>query len=759
MKLNNPIIKPLIKRKTVLIVSASSAIGLSLPPLALAVEEEIREEVVIYGAKIERSVHESIESVALISSEDIATYQLFDLEDVFNQTANAFETGNGENFGIRGVTQNSSSTGGGSGELGSLYIDGVAYTGFATRFGPKAMWDVEQVEILRGPQSTNVGRNALIGAVVVTTKNPSLEQVEGAVRIEAGNFNTQGIEAMLNLPVSDSAGFRFTAEALETDGFNENITRAEDDYDARSNRTLRAKFLLEPNDKLSVGVMAQYAKTERGQNIFLVSSINAPNEELDARTSIANLDAFENYEASSAAIDIRYDFSPNISLVSTSSYIGGDYERRDDDDEGPGGGNSFRGRIVEDENVAQELRLNIEYENLKGVAGVYYTEVDLDNDTVGLVNIAPATLGVPGSLLPFYPANIEVDVASPAEQTVVNAAFFTEWDFKLHSSWRLSAGFRYDSEEKDFISNTQNTLREGSELPDPAEAGALSEMLAPGSGAAVTAGVTQVNAGLMRFLVPTDNSKEDTRYEAFLPKLGLSYFFNPDVSLGLMAKRGYRAGGVDISLAAQRSEYEPEYLDNLELSFRSRFYDNKLTVNANAYWGDWTDQQVNNCPMGPLSCFTLNAGESEIRGLELDIRYALNSNFGLFASAGHSETEFIDFVDGDNDFSGNEFAFSPKKSYAAGMSYRANPAWSFTGSVNYQGQSWGDFENETLLNSRLLLNLNVRYQYENWLLTLYGKNVTDDLYLTSSNLGLDDQSRIVRVGPPRELGLKLQYSL
>ena len=729
--------------------TAIAVLGLS-PVVSIAQDDAEIEEITVTGQKLMRSLQQTKESVAVIDAELIESQNLFDLREVFNQTANAFEIGNGENFGIRGITQSSASTGGGTGELGSLYLDGVAFTGFSTRFGPKAMWDVEQVEILRGPQSTNVGRNALIGAVVVTTNNPDLAEFEVAARLEAGNNARFGAEGMVNIPVSDRAALRFTAEHFDTDGFNSNVTQGLDDYDARTNRTYRGKLLFEATDMLTIGVTAQYAETERGQDIYRADL--AP---VESRTSSANLTAFENYKAFSAALNLDYRINDSMYMTAITSRIDGEYDRFDDDDEGPEGGNAFRGRQAEDENWAQELRLTFERDDMQGVAGVYYTEVDLINDTSGLVNISPEFAGVPAALLPFYPTVLEIDVFSPAMKETTNVAFFTEWDFNISDDWRLSAGFRYDHEEQETVSNTSNTLVAGSELPDPVAAGQLAEQLQPGTGAFVEAGVAQVNALLQSLLTPTANAPESTDYDAFLPQVGATYSVTEDVSLSAFYKRGYRSGGVDVTLTGEVSTYDPEYLDNIEFSLRSTFAEGAVTLNANAYFGDWEDQQVSICPT-PATCVTENAGKSEIYGAEVDMTWRISDATQLYASVGFSETEFTDFQsDLQGDLTGNEFALSPNTTAAVGGRVWLTDAIAVGGSVDYVSKSWADVQNSIRLDARTLLNLNARYENDRFAVTAYGKNLTDEFYLTTDAPGIGADARLVRAGAPREYGVLL----
>ena len=163
--------------------------------------------------------------------------------------------------------------------------------------------------------------------------------------------------------------------------------------------------------------------------------------DFDSFTSSANLAANEDFEVVTATLYVDYKINDNLSFSSITSMLDGDYSRFDDD-EGPEGGDAFRGRNAEEKNWAQEFRFSYNSDDLKGIIGVYYTGDDLVNNTIGLVNILPMDVGVPAQLLPFYPAVVEIDVFTPFEQDISNYAFLTEWDYSVNEKLTVSAGFR-----------------------------------------------------------------------------------------------------------------------------------------------------------------------------------------------------------------------------------------------------------------------------------------------------------------------------
>ena len=755
----------------------ASAIAIALSvTTASANAEEVSvdlEKVVVYGQKIERTLQETKESVAVISEEYINDIALLDLEDAYLASANVFTLSNGENFGIRGITQNSASTGGGNGELGSFYMDGVAFTGFSTRFGPRDLWDVKQIEILRGPQSTNVGRQALIGAVVVETNDPDLSGFDAAVRGELASYNTWSLEGMVNTVINDDSALRISAETYHSDGYIKNVTLNDDSYDPDDNTVIRAKYLFSPSDELSAQLTVQYANKEMGWDGYRYDLTPE-----DSYQTASNLQSYETYEGVSAAFDLQYDFNNNWALRSVSSYISGDYDRFNDDDGGPEGGNAFRGRQAKDRNWAQEIRLTYASESLNGVMGVYYTDVEVDNNTLGIVSLVPSSLGVPGVLLPFYPDVLVVDVLIPSTTSTTNMAFFTEWDWQINDKVTLSAGFRYDREELDVLTNALNSLAEGSALPDPQASGQAAASLGfdDATVAQIIGGITQVNGLLNSQLTPTNNATQNTDFSAFLPQLGVTYAINEEMSVSAFYKRGYRAGGVDVDTIGSVDLYDAEYLDNFEVAFRSLHLNGDLMFNANAYFGTWKDQQITIYVNGSLfDTDTVNAGKSSIYGVELEMQYRLSNDTQIYASAGVAKTEFDTFcltdgtpeseitgptcIGGDGtgkDLSGGDFAYSPDLTLSFGGRHYFTDNWYMAGNVSHQGSAFSDLENlnEFENSAFTLVNISGGYEYNDFSVSLYVRNLFDEFYTNYKGPGIDGYvSRLLNPGVPRQVGL------
>ncbi len=726
-------------------------------PLYANSDTEVTEldTIVVIGQKISRTAEETKESVAVVTQEDIEDYQLQELGDVYAQAANIVDLGNGQLFAIRGVSQDPESTGGGSGELASIYIDGVAYTGFAARLLSKQTWDVEQVEILRGPQSTNVGRNALIGAVVVNSKRPELGYYDAALRVGSGNNGTKNTEAMVNVPLGEIAAFRLTGQIAGTDGYIKNAEWGTDDYDNRETQNVRAQLLIDPEEDWSLNILAQYAKSDRGQSMYYISPENGYPE--DSLTSYDDTPSYEDYDGFTASVNFKYQITSNLEFNSITAYLNADYERGSDGDRLPNqtGNNVYR--EGNDSNWSQELRFNYQDNKLKGTFGGFYTKVDQDvtSESIQTYNVHEqiSNLLPPGfeiyepTILALYPENVQLVNDGPTEQTVENIAAFTEWDYQVANKWVVSAGVRYDYEELTLYSTSYTTqIVDDFTFPDPSATGPLAPI------------VTGVNDELNKYLVDDTIPERSTSYHALLPQLGLTYLLNNASSISAFYKQGYRSGGVELATDGVLYEYDPEYLHNFELAYRGSWLDGDLTTSANTYYGSWKDQQVNICPDGnTLFCYTENAGESEIYGLELTSHYRINQGLSVFGSFGWAKTQFIDYDNGSDDYSGNQFAYSPEFTGALGGRYFFTNSLFATLQANYVDEMFMDQANnpEFMSDARTIFDLTTRYQGENFVVDGYIKNLTDEFYLSGKWDTSFGQGNLVRAGAPREFGINV----
>ena len=722
--------------------------------------------IIVTGQQIDRTLQETKESVAVLTAEDIEIRSLFDIEDVLLQSANVtFSDPGSSNISIRGVSRIPFAIGG-VGDTSTTFYDDVAITNQGVQFISQNLWDVQQVEFLRGPQSTNLGRNALIGALVIRTNDPDPEAYDAALRTEIGNFGTYSLEAMVNVPIASNTALRIAGEQSQTDGFIDNVTFGRDDDGRREFTTLRAKLLTEFSDQFRATASLQYVDGDTASQSY-IAQLDGP---FDTFESSANIQPFYVFEGITGSLNLELDVSDAWALQSITAFSDADSDRQLDGDgtERDGGGSAFPNTQF---NVSQEVRATYTGEKLRGVIGGYYLDDEQDSEFIVSGRINPALVGVPQSLLPFYPALLAFNQSTASDRKTTNFAVFTQWEYALTDRLLVSAGLRYDRETVSALTDGQSETDASTPLPDPVEAGALAEMLQPGSGALVQGGVAAVNAALLAQLGSFAESTETT-FEAFLPEFGISFNPSPDIKTSLFYKRGYRAGGARLDTTGRLNEFNPEYLDNFELSIRSKWFDDTLTLNANAYYGFWIDQQIN-VPIdgNEFNRRTENSGESRIWGVEIDANYRPSARTELFASIGYAETEFVEYcslsstatgladceIDGapGKDLSGNEFGVSPDWTASLGGQRYLTDRIYAQANLTYQGGAFGDAENRPNLRTDafFLANANVGYEGDTYDLRVYVRNLFDEFYETKRFNGELPSEVGISPGAPREYGL------
>lgn len=755
------------------------------------------EEIVVTGQKRNRTLQATPASVAVITPLQIEQQNINSFDDALFNTANTHATPNG-GFSIRGI-DGFSVSGGGNSYLASVYVDGAALPERMVDGGSFSTWDAEQIEVFRGPQSTLQGRNALAGAIMMTTQKPNYDW-SGKVKFELGNHGKQvGAVALGGGLVEDQLAVRLSAESNETDGYIENVSRDEP-YDFRRNNTYRLKFLYEPSALPGFSSELSWTRVDhaRGsESIEIIDGIN-PFDNRDAN----NNDKREQFVDSDFVVykmNFNINENWNATALTTWSEVKSGYTWDIDLDpfstvfaSQDTGSVSLYDQGAE--TLSQEVRFNFEYDQFDGIVGLYYSDLEVESLQTGLNNFRLNRLGLTSQFLQgtygldsgtadlviaqyasFDPARTQVDAST--YQKVESLALFADVTWVISEQWDLFAGLRWDNEKQENANSGSYIILNDDQLPDPA-----SYVGTP------LAGIAPIVGGLNAFLYNLAASASqvaplsDAKFDTVLPKLGVSYHLNDEVIASFSVQEGYRSGGVGINSA--RSEvytYDPESTINYELSLRTAWLDGTLVANANVFYIDWKDQQVNvQLSASTYDTETRNAGSSTVQGFELELNYRLNSAWELYSGIGLAKSEFTDFTvvvptSGASvvfDLKGRSFPRAPEWTGNLGATYYSDSGFFANVNMNYANKSSGnvnpysgglsdgdryfDLQNE----ARTLVNFQFGYEWESVGVYLIGSNIFDEEYITAafaeeatvSNPGLQSHG----LGAPRQLSLTLR---
>ncbi|MEM1134115.1 MAG: TonB-dependent receptor [Pseudomonadota bacterium] len=713
------------------------------PPVEPTNEPIIRADtIIVTGTKQNQSIQDTQTSVTVVTSEQIEERGFYNLEDIVLRTPNLSTAGGSLNdISIRGISFNGVG-GGGIGVTGNIYVDGAPSNTLAN-LGALNLWDVEQVEALRGPQSTVQGRNALAGAIVLQTADPEYDFGVDA-RILIGNENSRQYSAAVTGPIiADQVAFRLSADYREVDFEVVNQLNG-DNTRFQEGLTLRGKLLFEPKglERLRLEITGEYTETDTGALNVVVAPVPISDrafEDFDpfGDETFANGTVFDSIKTTRFIADLDYEMSDNWSFKAL-----GTYEEADNEAE--------RGALGRNVNIAEtytaELRANFEYDGITGWIGGYFFDTSTD--------VTRTQTAFPITFFPTVPVgSLQTSIQEVRGISAENYALFGDITFELTDKLKINLGARYDWESLD-IGDVVVSF-----VVDPADC--IVNPAVPGIGGQLCSDV----------LNNTEFLGISSSFEAFLPRGSIIYDFDDDRSLSFTFSRGYRAGGVDFTFVSDSAEllntYDPEFLNNYELAFRSVWPDAGITFNANVFYSEWTDQQVvvPNTVDNFADNITLNAGESELYGVEFSADAKVTSKLSVFANMGLLWTEFIDFqfaVDANGDpvnpadpqfanLAGNRFNSSPRFNAAAGATYRDDNGVFANTNISYSSAQFSDVQNlpQNRGDDLFLVNARIGYDFGNFSVAAFVDNLFDNRAVLRRNTGGVQPNAGVVVENPR----------
>ena len=711
------------------------------------------EEIVVFGEKVGRTLAQTTSSVSVTTGQNVADYGDDSVSDVVRRTANASVTNEGD-ISLRGVNAGGAEGFSAGQPVISTYVDGVAIDSVGQQGNVLDLFDVEQVEILRGAQSTSQGRNALAGAVVVNTRDPT-EYWDMNARLRLAELNGREYAFAGGGPIGGGLAFRVVADYQSDDGFIRNVTRDDPDWNKREDLLLRGKLAWRPSFSPDSEALLTVGRAHRDGPTRPVVRL-AETEDDDKRVAYDGVDHDSTSRSVPLSLRLRHSFSEHVELSSTTGYIKSvNYEFADYD--GHAEDNGVYQYDQRGKTLTEELRLNLRgWHGFTGVAGLYagrYQQSFLNQARdlrVQLSEVAPVP--VVGDLLAA-----RVDFINESTTDADNIAAFTEFDYAITDRLTLVGGLRYDRESSDIYSNYQITRADAyPTLPGGAGSSVLDQIQIPALPVFTAAGVVP-GTGTGRSI--------SASYDALLPKIGVRYALTADTNAFLTYTEAYRAGGGDIDVQdGTIHEFDPEYTKTLETGLRSAWFGRRLQTRANVYYTRWLDQQVQVPNQNGTSTYTQNAADSRLYGIEFENSLRIGAASSVYVNGGYAHTEFDNYVTGSNDYSGNRFAQAPEWTAGVGGVARGLGGWFASSSFTYTGTNYTTPSNSKRERGDASRLLDARIGYEAGTVSIYafGRNLLDQEYAVyrygyAGGTGVEP-GRTIGYGAPRVFGVQFDVS-
>jgi iron complex outermembrane receptor protein len=729
-------------------------------------------DIVVTAQRRQERVQDVPISITAISGESLASGEITTIADVARsvpglQFSAVFQSSNPTIF-LRGVGVNDYNPAS-SGAVGVSIDDVFLNSSVGQVFN---IYDVDRIEVLKGPQGTLFGRNTTGGVINAYTRQPTFEPTVDA-SFTYGSFDQVFADAAVGGPLIDGVlAARGSVTYHVRDGWARNLVDG-----ARVNDIGmlggRLQFLLEPMDNLAITLKLEGGRSDataiRGKSggVFNVAAGRAcTGQEILAITACANpitgyvdsadLDTYrtnvtDNYEdlrTRGARLGVEWDLG-DFALTSISAI---NYNRRalsQDQDMSPFAILESPLWTDRSEQISQEVRLSFDDGGrLRWVAGAFFLTEDLksytDFELLRAFNPTPTQ--------PFFdPANSIFTVGRRFTQETDSTAVFAQADVAVTEKLTVTGGLRFtwDNKKLDFITFAGPVNNPGRLLTTPL----LGLLDADPSSLAIDAPIRK------------DDSFEEPSW-----RLSLSYKLNQDALLYASYNRGFRSGGWNSGALVSPIEFtfvEPEQNDAYEIGFKSDLFDRRVRLNGAAFYYDYSNMQVFTLQPGtPVPFQRLQNADAEIFGAELEVRLRPTDRLELFLGATFLDTEYTRLLDAiSGDLSGNALEKSPEWQVAGSATYETEISGRLTARAQadftYQAESFLSPTNTAPLvrDAHTLVNgeIGISDSKTGLRATVFVKNVFDERFVQDMFDVSSFGSFAIFYNEPRTAGITIGY--
>ena len=747
------------------------------------------EEITVTAQKREQSLSDVPISVAAVSGEEITRSGFSRLDELSEFTPNLTitESFTGSQIVVRGVGTSPGNAG--FEQSVSTFIDGV-YFG-RERSSVAAFLDVDRVEVLRGPQPTYFGQNAIAGAINISTRRPT-DEAEGYVNLSFGTDDEYSATAAYGGPITEKLLARVALRANGMDGYINDPNNG--DLPERESKSGRVIFTYLPTDNMEISLKYEQSESEQSGHTLQPDNCNAdtdgdgvvlpydpftgtgdptvpcdfalknvPGYSVGTDNTLYNgghlapppgfvlflnlagtpvvdasqLDFFQqqdrNLDTSNAAFSFEYDFG-NVILNSITGYVEYESDFYLDLDETPYA--LVHPYVFEDfEQTSQELRLTSAYDSrLEWMAGVYYQDHELKSQ-----NELTTAHWSPGA--PIAPGPMgAITIGQHHNEDSEWLSFFMAGTYSITDALRLELGLRYTEVEKE------------------------------GSIRAIDGGLTCGGMTCFPGQVATErvdpSAIRGTGYDADFedddvnPTLGLQWDFNNDVMLYARYAEAFKAGGFNAGNSVPSSEdlyvYDSEHAETIELGAKMTLLEGALALNVALFTTEYTDLQTNAFVQDTGSFDVTNAGEATSEGIEFDGGWAVTDNFTLTFSGSVMNAEYDSYegaacndserasgacVNGTIDRAGYALKLSPDWSLSVGGDYTIPLSDRFELNLAASVYATDDYGNSELFTTdqdayqKVNATVSLRPTNGHWEVSVYARNIGDEQVVNNTGPG------------------------
>ena len=674
------------------------------------------EEIIVKGTWREAKVLEESSSIEILNTKLLKSEPIKHFENISYLVPNlnfAASDSRARHFQIRGIGERSGYERTPNSAVGFL-IDDIDYSG---QGGIATTFDIEQIEVHRGPQGSRIGSNALAGLIYIKTKEPT-KQFEGIGELTTGTFGTFNAGLAFGGPVgfSENLTYRLTLRNDNTDGFRKNLYSGKSDTSKKDESTYRLKIDWEILEKTSLKLLISQIDLNDPADIWTIDgSLNTLSDRpgMDSqKTNTYGVKVFHQFDA--------FEFQSLSSITDTDIEISYDADWGNPESHAPYIYDYFSETIRDRKTLSQEFRLVSDIANLnpqnktKWVIGISYFNVKERN-----IKNDDGAYGDPSD--PFGPYFSQSSSSSKFSSD--NLSIFGNIDYFLDESLKLSLGARWENYESQYADSFGESFN------------------------------------------PSDYMLGG--------KISLNKILSHSSNIFFSVARGFNQGGFNLNLGLAPDSknsnlyYDPEFLTNYEIGLNSQLFNEMMNIAAVIFYSDRKDQQVlistQVDPTDPntFSFLTQNAAEGTNKGLELNVNLKLTESLDFFSRLGLLKTEINNWKSRP-DLEGRAQAHAPKRSYALGVSWsitdRASLSLDLVGKSSFYYSDSHDNQSK----SYALANLSYNYSIGDWTYSVWARNIFDKYYSVRGfyfgNEAPDFKDKLYeRHGDPRHIGITARY--